>query len=420
MKYRLSPEGLTFGCACLLVAAINLSPFVLALSMWGFVAAAYWQAVVVFQAANPGVRPWLGAFRLSIRNFGKQPAMWGLALLLLAPAISFFWSTNTDWWLSQTRVRLPFLILPWAFANLPVLSGRQYKLVLYWLVWVMVVLCIGVGINLGLHYDQIVDDLNHGRPIPVPRSHIRFNLILATAILSGGWLVQQQFVWKRAWERKALIGAVIFLFLFIHVLSVRSGLAALYAALMFTAGWVVVHTGRWKLGIVALVLILMTPVIALKTIPSLQNRIDYMRYDWQRFRENAGGDYSDAQRWVSLQVGWMLWQEHPWIGTGAGDLPMEVQRMANDHFPNYSIEPKLPHNQFLFILSSTGLLGIALSLLGFLAPFLQRSARRFYLFFAIQVIIFVSFLVEYTLETAIGVAFYLFFTLWFMKMSDSE
>jgi hypothetical protein len=31
---------------------------------------------------------------------------------------------------------------------------------------------------------------------------------------------------------------------------------------------------------------------------------------------------------------------------------------------------------------------------------------------------FVSFLVEYTLETAIGVAFYLFFTLWFMQLGQ--
>jgi hypothetical protein len=33
-------------------------------------------------------------------------------------------------------------------------------------------------------------------------------------------------------------------------------------------------------------------------------------------------------------------------------------------------------------------------------------------------LLFVSFLVEYTLETAIGVAFYLFFTLWLLQMGE--
>jgi hypothetical protein len=47
-----------------------------------------------------------------------------------------------------------------------------------------------------------------------------------------------------------------------------------------------------------------------------------------------------------------------------------------------------------------------------MAPFLRTVTRRFYLFLTFQVIILVSFLVEYTIETAIGVAFYLFYTLW--------
>jgi hypothetical protein len=32
----------------------------------------------------------------------------------------------------------------------------------------------------------------------------------------------------------------------------------------------------------------------------------------------------------------------------------------------------------------------------------------------------VSFLVEYTIETAIGVAWYLFFTLWFLRLRGAE
>jgi O-antigen ligase len=389
--------------------------------MWGLVAASIWQAVSVYRLEKPEEKHVLwGGLLLSFRRFAAQPAMLALSLLLLVPAVSYFWSFNTFWWASQTRVRLPFLILPWVFVNLPVLTSRQYKLVLYLLVWVMVVLCIGVGINFLLNYSLIIDDLNHGRPVPVPRNHIRFNLLLVTAFFSGVWLLQQRFVWKYTWERTALFVAVIFMFLFVHILSVRSGLVALYLALIFTTGWVIVQTGRWKLGAAALMLIVLIPVIALQTVPSLQKRISYMAYDWKKYRENAGGEYSDAQRWVSLRIGLILWEESPWIGIGVGDMPMEVQRVANDQYPNYSIDPKLPHNQFIYILCGSGLIGLGLSLLAFLAPLSSRRARRFYLFAVFQVIVFVSFIVEYTIETAIGVAFYLFFTLWFMKMPEAE
>lgn len=416
----ITPSGLAFGSACLLVCSLMLSPFVLSLSMWGLVGSALWQAINLYRAQNPGAAHVLwGGLVLSFRQFFRQPVLLAATLLLFVPAISYFWCVNHTFWAIQTRVRIPFFVLPWAFANFPTLTKRHYQLVLYLLVWCMVLLCIGVGINFLMNYDAIIDGLDQGQPVPVPRNHIRFNLLLVTAVLVGGWLWQQRFVWRYAWERKALGVAVLFLFGFLHVLAVRSGLVALYIALLFTVGFVIVRTGRWKLGIAALCLMAITPYIAFKTIPSIQERIEYMAYDWQQYRQNTGGEYSDAQRWVSLEIGFLLWKEHPWIGIGVGDLPMEVQRMANDRFPNYSIDPKLPHNQLIFILTGTGLLGFLLSSLALFAPLTSRSARRFYLFAVFQVVVFVSFLVEYTLETAIGVAFYLFFTLWFLKLAKA-
>jgi O-antigen ligase len=208
------------------------------------------------------------------------------------------------------------------------------------------------------------------------------------------------------------------LFIFIHLLSVRSGLAALYVALFYTIAVGIVSAGNRRLSILALVVVLTAPVIAYETMPSLQQRIGYMMYDWEKYRNNEGGTYSDAQRWVSLEIGLRLWMRDPLLGIGAGDLPVEVQLMANNDYPNYSLDPRLPHNQFIYILCGTGLLGLLMSLFALLAPITVRAARRFYLFATFQLLLFVSFLVEYTLETAIGVAFYLFFTLWFLQMGE--
>lgn len=418
---RLGPAELAFGSACLLVLTEIISPFLLSISMWGLVFSALWQCVETAQQKQPpGANKWWGGLRLAFQNFSRQPVLLALALLLAVPALSYFWSVNIPFWAERVRVRTPFFVLPFAFANLPVLTQRQYKLVLYLLVWTMVVLCIGVGIHFLLNFDNIIDDLQHGRPVPVPRNHIRFNLLVVTAIFSGGWLWAKGFWWRSPKERWALAAAVLFLFAFLHVLSVRSGIVAMYAVLLYTAGWLVWQTRRWKIALAVAALVLAGPFIALKTLPSLQQRLGYMRYDWEQYKKNAGSHYSDSERFVSLSAGLKIWRESPLLGAGAGDLPMEVQRIVNDDFPQYTLEPKLPHNQFLYILASTGLLGLVLSFFAFFAPLSMRQNRRFYPLVAFQVMVFVSFLVEYTIETAIGVAFYLFYTLWFWKMSKGE
>ena len=416
-------RALTVFCACLLVVSMMLSPFLLSVSMWGLVFAAFWESTIVcrrnglagdFRRAGD----WFKTLAWSFKNLFRQPPLTLFLLLLLAPAMSFFWSADEAYWLERTRVRLPFLVLPWAFANLPRLAPRHFRLVLYVLVAALTVISLVVAVNVWLHLDDMIAGIGRGDPIPVPRSHIRFSLILATGIISGAWLWLEGFYWRWRQERWLLAAAVLFLFFFIHLLSVRSGIAGLYAILFFSAGWFVWRSKRWGLGLFVLIVALVTPAIALRAIPSLRMRVQYMQWDWQQYRSNLGNTYSDAERMISLRTGWQLWRENPVLGTGAGDLPAEVRRVVEQRYTHYNDAPKLPHNQFVYILAGTGLLGLLLSLPAFFSPLFVAAYRRFYLFAAFQLLAFISFLVEYTIETSIGVAFYLFYTLWFMKMAD--
>jgi len=406
--------------ACLLAVSMMVSPFLLSISMWGLVAAAFWNQSLGHRAADlRGAGTWLKILVESFRNLFRQPPL-ALMLLLLAPALSFFWSADQGYWLERTRVRIPFLVLPWAFANLPRLTQRQMQLVLYVMVWALTVICIGAAVNFALHFDDIMVGIGRGQSIPVPRSHIRFSLILATGILAGGWLWMKGFYWRWRQERWALGAAVVFLFLFIHILSVRSGIVGLYAALLFSIARFVWRTQRWGIGLTVLIIIGILPVVAVSTIPSFSMRVQYMLWDWQQYRQDVGNTYSDSERWISLHAGWQLWQENPVLGVGAGDLPAEVRRVVGERYPGYTEAPKLPHNQFLYILAGTGLFGLALSLTAFFAPVFADRYRRFYLFAVFQILVFTSFLVEYTIETAMGVAFYLFYTLFFMKIAEEE
>jgi O-antigen ligase len=381
--------------------------------MWLLVFAAWWHTANSLNATLRQGRTWWLVLKVSFQRLYQRKVFGIFTLLLLAPALSYFWSDDKLYWLRLVQTRLPFLVLPWAFANLPSMSDKQLKSVLYLLVWFMTIICIAVGVNFLLHYDAIMEGLGRGNPVPVPRSHVRFSLVLATAILAGAWLWHQKFwVWK-PWERKWLGLAVLFLFGFIHVLSVRSGLFSLYAAMFFASVWYVWKSRRWWIGFAAIALMLGGLWLAVETVPSLKMRMAYMQWDWGRFQhENDGHLYSDAGRWVSLRTGWELWRESPMLGVGAGDLLTETKRATAQLFPSYAQEAKLPHNQFLFIMASTGLLGLLLSLAAFFYPWYHE--RHQFLYLSLQIMALASFLIECTIENAIGVSWYLFYSLWFI------
>ncbi len=414
-RFTLNPTSLVVFSTVVVVVSMPWSPFLLSVGMWGMVIGTFWHRLLGARALEGNLSLYALLWRSLVRSFIELFRCWPLALLvllLLIPLLSGLWSDDKSFWLERVRVRLPFLVLPWAFANMPPLRQRYYNSVVYALVWTMVVLGLGVCLNYLLHEEQILDGIEHGKPIPVPRHHIRFSLIVATAILGGGWLWGQRFIWRYKWERPLLGAAVLFLVGFLHFLAVRSGLAAFYAGIIFGAAHWAWSTRRWEVALAGLAGLLLVAGLAFWAFPSMQEKWSYVRYDWQQYQHEDGANYSDAERWVSLQVGWMLWKEHPWIGVGTGDLPQQMKQKVAEHFPEHLQTYKLPHNQFLYIMSSTGLLGLVGSLLAW-GGLLFSQKQRFWLFSVFQVMLLTSCMVEYTIETSAGVAWALFYSLWF-------
>jgi O-antigen ligase len=273
--------------------------------------------------------------------------------------------------------------------------------------------------NFALDPETILKGLQEGQPVPAPRHHIRYSLMLVVALLAGGWLWTQKNYWSTRTERLVFGALLLFLGISLHLLTVRSALVAFYLALLFTLLRYWWQSKNWKLGLLGLCLLVLAPLIAVTQVKSVQNRLAYMRYDWEHFRSAKGGEnYSDAERFVSLEVGVRLWLEQPLLGVGMGDLERETQKMTDRIHPEYSETPKLPHNQIIYILAGTGLLGLLLSMWAWLYPLWFKTYRRSYLFMVFQVVVLVSFLVEYTFETSIGTAFCLFYQLWTMKMAE--
>ena len=115
----------------------------------------------------------------------RRPFFWAFAalyLLLLAGA----WQTY-DWayYLERLRIKLPLLLLPFAWPGFPALSPREERWVLGGFAAFVAVVLAGVLVNYALHFAEINRLLEQGRSVPVPRNHIRFSLLVGVATLVG-------------------------------------------------------------------------------------------------------------------------------------------------------------------------------------------------------------------------------------------
>jgi O-antigen ligase len=79
----------------------------------------------------------------------------------------------------------------------------------------------------------------------------------------------------------------------------------------------------------------------------------------------------------------------------------------------------MPHNQFLWILSSTGVLGLLFFVLAWLLPLWSNRNKLNLIVILFHSIMAISFMVEYTLEEQVGGTFFMIFSMFFLKQMSS-
>jgi len=363
----------------------------------------------------------LGLCRKDIKtvwqNFIANKALVAITSIFFIVLLSALYSENTTYLIERLRIKLPFLLLPIAFAGLPKLTEQQYFSLLYLLVVVMLISSVGVGLNYALNFEAINYDIGHSGSIPTPISHIRYSLLLALSVFAGIFLYHKKFYLKFSSEKYLLLACALFLLIFMHILSVRSGLLGLYLASFALVVRYILGTKRYVVGTIMALAIVALPILAFQFSPGFRAQAYLMRHNYIEFfiKKNVG-DYSDTQRLASYQMAIKAAAHSPLTGVGMGDIKDATAAAYKLHYPEVS--PKLPHNQFLFFYTATGLIGLLLFVAAFFFPLFYRKRYRQTLFLAFYVIVFTSFMVESTLETAIGTAFFMVFLL--IMLSENE
>lgn len=328
--------------------------------------------------------------------------------VILLPAIYFFVtlfsginSEDKHQWLSWVRLTLPFVAVPVAFYALKPLSKTLFEKFLVIFICIMSVSLLGVLLWYWLHFEEISARLLQGTPIPTPHSHVRFSLLVVTALFCSLWLRKKSNYW---WL------VVLYLFVGVHILSVRSALLSLYIGILYFAFRITFRKEK-ILGLVIVVNMFVLLIVAYTHIPSLQNRLNFMQYDFEQWQAGNIEGNSDGMRLASIQAGWDIWQENFWTGVGIGDMHQSSIQAVKASYPSVSEEKhlKMPHNQFLWTACATGVFGLAALLFSIFYPIWYFRHKMDWLFIIMQLLFLSAFMVEYMLETQVGGTFYILF-----------
>jgi O-antigen ligase len=357
-------------------------------------------------------RPRLGEL---LKFLVQQRLFLAFPFILLLHSLTFLYTDPPfypQWW-EGLLLKLPFLLLPLALALVGPLPARWLELLYYFF---LLLVFLGALYSLGqylLHYQQINQSYHRSGVMPTLVNHVRFSLMVAFAICIGMRLLWQRFYWRHPGERIWIGAITLFLFAFLHVLAVRSGLAAFYAVVLLALAYGVRARRTRKLALALGLLLLLVPVLSFLFLPTFKEKLNYTLYDLaQRHDQTKANNYSLTGRLYSYKVGLAVWQQRPLIGWGMGNIQPAIRHTYQSLFPGIGPQAyRIPHNQFLYYLGLLGGIGLFCFLVSFYYPLWAYWRQADVLLSVHYLIISVSFLFEPTLETQVGLLYGLLFAL---------
>ena len=342
--------------------------------------------------------------RTLILNFVRNRAALIFTLGYLSLLFSFFYSDDYGYLWERLQIKLPLLLYPIAWANVGKFSESQLKLIFYTLVVTIVVSCCGILIYYFIHFEEVNQLYLQSKIMPGPINHIRFSLMaVITAYLIYYFLATYRCIMNEL-TIKLLVMAAIFLIIFLHIYSVRSGILGLYIVIFICLINYVVKSKNYKNTFLAAGFLMFICLTSFLFSPTLRNKILNTKKDVQVYQNNQDPNYNSlSTRVVSYKVAYQIFKEDVWWGCGLGDLEQKNINQFRTNYPTI-VTPIIPHNQFIYYLAAVGIVGCLVFLLSFTAFFWVNRLYTAELMQISYITLLVAFQFEAMIETQVGVA----------------
>jgi O-antigen ligase len=360
---------------------------------------------------------------LTLVQLRRQWWVWGLLLLFAVPLVSGLWSTDGAEWWARCRVKLPLLLLPLVFVTM-IVQRQAYV----WLgVLYVALLTIGSQWSMEQYFaNKTGTNEAYLRAGVIPtlfdNDHVRFSWAVVIGILLVVKMVWLEKIVHYGWVRWLLNGMALWLIVFLHILSAKTGLLCLYLSAFIIGIFFIIRMRKRWLGIALLLGLAAAPVVAYYTVPTFRNRVHYIRYDFGHYSQgNFKPWFPDGTRVLSLKAGKEIIEKNKWTGVGYGDVWGEMNRWYDKHYPDIKGENRLyPGGQWMMYGAGAGLPAMLVFVVSVLLPLFNKAMRYDASWWALNASACFIFLYEVNLESQFGVFLYAFFILWWPQCRGFE
>lgn len=339
-------------------------------------------------------------------------------LYFLSIFIGGLWSERQDLWFDLLTLNLPFLLLPLGMMTVPLWQLKFRRIFLICMYTILLSVILVSIVTLLMNWEHYVSNYAHSKMIPTIEEgdHIRFSLALCLSIIPGiAYISQEPKSSTLSWVRKFIVINIVVIFIYLHILSAKTGLLTLYMVIGLMMFYFLYKRG-FKLIAIWLppIAIIIIGILGYWLVPTFAAKIDYVVHEIDLITSGAplNYNYSDAGRLISYQVALDAIKEQPFIGTGTGDLMPIMHQGYEKLYPQIPFENHLiPHNQYLYTFLSLGLLFFPAFLLMILSPIIANVKYIQFFLNATTIVLLTSMLFEAMLQVQLGIFVYLFYTL---------
>lgn len=335
----------------------------------------------------------------------KHPLVLSTICIIIIYCVSAMLSSNKLYAWISIKNKLAIV-----FAIIAIMQCKFDKNEIKYFLFVIIMCALLQSIYASYFYFNI-DEWNNmyhvGNVLPTIKiHHVQIGVLIAITILILYHFILKE---KNKIHKIAMLIAGIFLFIFLHIFAVRTGIVLLYFMLLFYTIYKCIIEKKWKYIVGIITVLSISSISALQFSDTLKSKLEYMKYDISQFRMNSENmhEYSDARRLLSIKNGIEIWKNNWYLGCGIGDIYDECKKINQIKNPSVNEDLYyLPHSQYLYFYSVFGIILGSIVILCFIFPAFYFIYKKNNLFSSIYVALLIFSIWDAYFGTLFGVCIY--------------
>jgi O-antigen ligase len=362
--------------------------------------------------------------KLSFKNLKHNPVFLVSILLYLMYLLGMTYTSNTNFGLKVLETKLSLLVLPLVYAAYIDVTKEKINSYLKYFVYgciLYALICFGYATY--AYFKPVYVDL-YGYPY-----YLGFNYFYYTYLsvffhpsyssmfsVFGLWIIIIGLLREDISLNWKSILAILFLSVFILLLSSKAGWLALFLIILFSLGSLFVAKK------IIQILYILVPIIGFFLIfnvyntssysdrlPKFENIIKAFTEKDENNKEVTTSEDGNASRVFIWKASSHLFSQNWVTGVGTGDAKDELMEEYKKRGMTTEYEIALnSHNQFLSTAIAIGVLGLLVLFLMLFYPFILSFKQHNYIIIGFTVLVLINLLVESMFETQAGLVFYAF------------